>query len=273
MQEVLWDFKEDASVKARVYEFYHLNAEHTARTQCFHAPKMDYELKDTAEKESVGIIDTAEKKNVEIIDTVPCLADMAEEGYTLKQALMDRRTSWNFHREPLTPAEIKKYFAYSFGVNEKESGLKTYPSGGRLYPVEIYVVPTKKIAGKNAVFSESYCVRYNVHTRNIEKGSLFNADEVDLLVSATAIGSFSFDNAQMLVCLVGAPQAMKKKYHALSYRLMHDECGHMGQNMMLAAGLLGLSVVPLGGFFEARMKKLAGIREPEKKVLYVLAVG
>lgn len=262
MQEVLWDFKEDASVKARVYEFYHLNSEHTVRTQCFHAPKMDYELKEAPEK-----------RHLEVIDTVSCLAEVAEEGYTLKQALMNRRTSWNFHREPLTAAEIKKYFAYSFGINEKESGLKTYPSGGRLYPVEIYVIPTKKIAGRNSIFSESYCIRYDVHTGNIEKGNPFNKDEVDMLVSATAIGGFSFDNAQMLVCLVGNPEVMKKKYHALSYRLMHDECGHIGQNMMLAAGLLDLRVVPLGGFFESRIKKLAGIRETEKKVLYVLAVG
>ena len=54
---------------------------------------------------------------------------------------------------------------------------------------------------------------------------------------------------------------------------MHDECGHIGQNMMLAAGMLNLCVVPLGGFFEERIRQLLNIAGTEKRVLYVLAVG
>ena len=66
---------------------------------------------------------------------------------------------------------------------------------------------------------------------------------------------------------------MKKKYHALTYRLMHDECGHIGQNMMLTAGMMDLNTVPLGGFFEDRIRELLEIRHTAKRVLYVFAVG
>lgn len=261
METIIWDFREQADEKAGIYVHYHLNSEHTVRTQCYNAPKMDYELPEIKEKEK------------EKVWTVPCLQDMEDNGFTLKEALMLRRTSWDFQKAVLTDAELEKYIAYSFGINNKEQNLKTYPSGGRLYPVEVYLIPTRKLVGKNRIFKGDYCLKYNVHTRNLEKQSYSDVDKVDTLISATDIGSFSFDEAQFLVCLVGNPEVMKKKYHSLTYRLMHDECGHIGQNMMLVAGMMDLSVVPLGGFFEERIRKLLDIEATSKRVLYVLAVG
>ena len=261
METTLWNFREEADEKAKLYEFYHLNSEHTARTQSFNAPKMDYKLPETKEEER------------EAVWSIPYLEDIPDDGFTLKDALMKRRTSWDFHREVLTDEELEKYLAYSFGVNDKKQNLLTYPSGGRLYPVEIYLIPTEKTVGKNKIFAKDYCLKYNPRTRQLEKQSRSDTDRVDTLISATDIGPFTFSKAQFLVCLTGSPEVMKKKYHALTYRLMHDECGHIGQNMMLAAGMLNLCVVPLGGFFEERIRQLLNIAGTEKRVLYVLAVG
>lgn len=261
METIIWDFREQVSEKSKIYEFYHLNSEHTVRTQCYNAPKMDYKISRTS----------IEKR--EEVWTVPYLQDIEDNGFSLKDALMKRRTSWNFCRQVLTDAELERYIAYSFGINDKEDNLKTYPSGGRLYPVEIYLIPTRKIVGRNQIFERDYCLRYNVHTRNLEKQAKSDVNKVDSLISATDIGTFSFDKAQFLVCLVGNPEVMKKKYHSLTYRLMHDECGHIGQNMMLVAGMMDLCVVPLGGYFEDRIRNLAAIRDESKRVLYVLAVG
>lgn len=261
METIIWDFTEQTDEKAKIYEFYHLNSEHTVRTQCYNAPKMDYQISGPSE----------EKK--EKVWTIPYLQDLEESGFTLRDALLKRRTSWDFHRQVLSDVELEQYIAYSFGINDKEENLKTYPSGGRLYPVEIYLIPTRKIVGENQIFARDYCLRYNVHTRNLEKQSDSDVEKVDTLISATDIGTFTFDKAQFLVCLVGNPEMMKKKYHSLTYRLMYDECGHIGQNMMLVAGMMDLCVVPLGGFFEERIRNLAEIKDESKRVLYVLAVG
>ena len=66
---------------------------------------------------------------------------------------------------------------------------------------------------------------------------------------------------------------MSKKYHSLTYRLMQNEAGHIGQNIMLTAAALGLNSVPLGGFFEDRINSLIGIKETNKQTLYVFAIG
>ena len=261
METTIWDFREQADRKAEIYEFYHLNSEHTPRTQSFNAPKMDYKLPEKREEER------------EIVWSVPYLEDIPDDGFTLKDALMKRRTSWDFRRDVLTDAELEKYLAYSFGINDRAQNLKTYPSGGRLYPVEIYLIPTEKTVGKNKIFAGNYCLKYNASTRNLEKQALSDTGKVDSLISSTDIGPFTFSKAQFLVCLVGNPEVMKKKYHALTYRLMHDECGHIGQNMMLAAGMMNLNTVPLGGFFEDRIRDMLEIRHTPKRVLYVFVVG
>ena len=261
MDYIFWEFREKSEEKSEIFELYHLNSEHTPRTQCFNAPKMNYTLPEQTEVPK------------QTLWTVPFLSDIPDSGFSLKQALMQRRTSWNFSADPLTDQELETYIAYCFGINNKKENLKTYPSGGRLYPVEIYFIPTKRLRGKNKIFEGDYSLRYNVHTRGLELQSRMVTEWVDTLISATDIGSMSFEQAQFIVCLVGDPTIMKKKYHALTYRLMHNECGHIGQNMMLVAPLMGLHIVPLGGFFEERIRSVLEIQDTQKRILYVLAVG
>ncbi len=260
-EQVIWDFCEKPKDKAAIYEFYHINSEHTPRTQSFNAPKLDYKLPELQPKEK------------ECVWVIPCLEDIEDTKVTLKEALMRRRTSWNFRKNSITDKELETFIAYSMGINNKQENLKTYPSGGRLYPINCYFIPTKKVVGSNGIFKNEYCLKYNVHTRKMEKQSEYDRNEVNTLISATDIGTSSFDDALFLICLAGDAELMKKKYHSLTYRLMHDECGHIGQNICLAATMLGLSVVPLGGFFEERIRKMLDIDKRDERVLYVLAVG
>ena len=260
MEKVLWNFTEDIKDKSAIFKFYHLNSKHTVRTQCFNAPKLDYEI-------------IQEEEEYPIITQIPFLCDIKDDGFTLYNALMKRKTSWDFKKEALNDLEIEKFLAYSFGNKSQENQLKTYPSGGRLYPIEIYLIPSVKIIGSNKVFKEDNIVRYNVNTRNVELIKKGNANQIDRLISATDIGRFSFNESQFLICLVGNYKMMSKKYHSLTYRLMQNEAGHIGQNIMLTAAALGLNSVPLGGFFEDRINSLIGIEKTKKQTLYVFAIG
>ncbi len=262
MEKILWDFTEKAADKAKVFHLYHLNSKHTVRTQCFNAPKMDFHL------EEEKPVDHRDKK----VWVVPPLQEIEDCGYTLKQAMMQRRTSWKFEHDNLSDKDVERFIAYSFGINDTEHNLKTYPSGGRLYPIDIYLIPTPKTVGSNQIFQTAHTLQYDVNTRELIRNSVMDLEKIDTLISATDIGTFSFKEAQFIVCLVGHSEKMQQKYHALTYRLMHDECGHIGQNIMLSAAMLHLSVVPLGGFFEDRIKSMLRIKE-EDELLYVLAIG
>jgi nitroreductase len=52
---------------------------------------------------------------------------------------------------------------------------------------------------------------------------------------------------------------------------IHLEAGHAAQNLLLQAVTLGLSAVPIGGFFEDQVVQVLAI-QPERP-LYVIAAG
>lgn len=97
MDYIFWEFREKSEEKSEIFELYHLNSEHTPRTQCFNAPKMNYTLPEQTEVPK------------QTLWTVPFLSDIPDSGFSLKQALMQRRTSWNFSADPLTDQELETY--------------------------------------------------------------------------------------------------------------------------------------------------------------------
>lgn len=261
MSGLLWDFNEKAEDKGRIYQFYHLNSKHSPRTQSFQAPKVNYSKKEQ------------EDSTYPLVVKVPYLDDIKDTGYTLYSSLKERRTSWSFQRSTMTDDEILTFLAYSFGVNDKEQNTKTYPSGGRMYPVEIYLIPNTRIQESSGIFSEDKVYRYNVQTRDIEIVADGNIKLLNTLTSSTDIGSMTFDDTQFLICLVGNYRQINEKYHSLTYRLIQMELGHIGQNIMLTAAMLKLNTVPLGGFFEDRVNRYLNIDGVTKQTLYVFAAG
>lgn len=261
MSELLWDFSEKAEDKGRIYQFYHINSKHSPRTQSFQAPKMIYSK------------DYKEDSNYPVVAKVPLLEETKDTGYSLYSALMERRTSWSFQRATMTDDEILMFLAYSFGVSDKEQNTKTYPSGGRMYPVEIYLIPNISIQQSSKIFSKDKVFRYNVVTRDIEIMADGNINLLDSLTSSTDIGTMTFADTQFLICLVGNYTHINEKYHSLTYRLIQMELGHIGQNIMLTAAMLKLNTVPLGGFFEDRVNRYLNIDGITKQTLYIFAAG
>lgn len=262
MEYNFWNFSEQTGDKERLFRLYHENSKHSPRTQCFNVPRNHYDT---------GI--DLEEKQYPTIYQIPCLEDLRDDGYSLYDALLLRRTSWKFIREALTDKEIEKLIAYSFGISNKEQNLKTYPSGGRMYPVEIYIIPGYKIINQSRIFPEDKVYRYNIHTRNIEVIGDGDVKKLDSLISSTDIGGMTFAQAQFLICLVGNYKVMAKKYHSLTYRLMQNELGHIGQNLMLAATMLKVNSVPLGGFFEERINSYLMLDGTSKTNMYTFALG
>lgn len=261
MSELLWDFSEKAEDKGRIYQFYHINSKHSPRTQSFQAPKVNYSK------------EWQEKNSYPVVAKVPYLEEMNDTGYTLYSSLMERRTSWSFQRSTMTDDEMLMFLAYSFGVSDKEHNTKTYPSGGRMYPVEIYLIPNTRIQQSSKVFNGDKVYRYNVGTRDIEVVADGNIKLIDTLTSSTDIGTMTFTDTQFLICLVGNYMQINEKYHSLTYRLIQMELGHIGQNIMLTAAMLKLNTVPLGGFFEDRVNRYLNIDGITKQTLYVFAAG
>ncbi|UZM98586.1 nitroreductase family protein [Lysinibacillus sp. MHQ-1] len=115
----------------------------------------------------------------------------------------------------------------------------------------------------------------------IEQGNimLLNSDTQKLLVkqyvswdeiSKAFIQKYLANTAQFAVALSCDMSGISGKYTDISYKLVQQEAGHIGQNIQLVANYLGLESVPLGGFYDIELSKLLSDHQTS---LYAFLIG
>ncbi|WP_235616144.1 nitroreductase family protein [Lysinibacillus sphaericus] len=108
---------------------------------------------------------------------------------------------------------------------------------------------------------------------------LLNSDTQKLLVkqyvswdeiSKAFIQKYLANTAQFAVALSCDMSGISGKYTDISYKLVQQEAGHIGQNIQLVANYLGLESVPLGGFYDIELSKLLSDHQTS---LYAFLIG
>ncbi len=176
---------------------------------------------------------------------------------SLESALAQRRSLREFDRRELTLAEIGQILWAAQGITNSDEGLRTAPSAGALYPLEVYV------ATSSGVF----------HYRPINH-ILVRAILEDVrrqLRQATPEQGW-VEEAPCVFVIAGIYERTTGKYRDLRIRYVHLEAGHVAQNILLQAVALGLGGVTVGAFRQRPVEKILDLREREK-ALYLIPVG
>lgn len=188
---------------------------------------------------------------------IPLPAPVRAGQMSLEEALHRRRSVREFSTSPLTEQQIGQLLWAAQGITGPE-GLRTAPSAGALYGLEIYV----------ATATGFY--RYAPEAHQLERQS-----EEDL---RPALCRAAFDQESVLgaaaVFVIAAVYArIAGKYgEARSVRYVHLEAGHTAQNLLLQAVALGLGSVPMGAFRDAQVHKVLAL-PAEQSPLYLIPVG
>ena len=143
---------------------------------------------------------------------------------------------------------------------------RTAPSGGGLFPLELYV-STKHVAGLGAGL---YHFDPNEHGLRCLRIGDYSHDLSESLVEFQA--HLAFDSAA-IVLMTAIFQRSTFKYGARGYRFVLIEVGHVAQNMNLAATALGLGCFNLGGFYDRAADRFLGIDGLHQSTVYMMALG
>jgi SagB-type dehydrogenase family enzyme len=186
---------------------------------------------------------------------------------TLADAIVSRRSRRSFGPRPLELSGLATLLYAAYGVTAAIDGtpqaLRTVPSGGALFPLELYVVGQRVEGLAPSLF------HYDPLRHGLEL----------LRPLASPAGPELSPYAEPLVAsaAVVAITAMfwrsRFKYGARAYRFALMEAGHVGQNLLLAAAALGLEAVPLGGFFDREVDALLGVDGIYEASLYLVPLG
>jgi len=166
--------------------------------------------------------------------------------HTLGQLLQQRRSLREYSAAPLSLANVSQLLWAAQGITDAR-GLRTAPSAGALYPLELYVVAGKVTGLEAGVYHyQVYSHKLAPHVAGDKRLALAQAAYMQTwLADAPAVIVFSADYSRS-----------SKKYGTRATRYVHMEVGHAAQNLFLQAEDLGLGCVVVGAFEDEEVAEL-----------------
>ena len=185
----------------------------------------------------------------------------------LWQLLYSRRSRREYDGgRPLTTEKLSALLWATQGVTARygEVPFRTAPSAGGLYPVETYLL-VRVVEGL-----EPGIYHFRPHTFDLE--FLKKGDQTRELAEAV-LGQTIVMAAQVTFIWTAIVERSKWKYRQRAYRYIYLDAGHIGENLYLAAGALGLGVCAIGAFYDDRANGIIGVDGVEETVIYMATVG
>lgn len=178
-------------------------------------------------------------------------------GPPLTLALGRRRSMREFAARELDAAEIAQLCWAAQGVTEPHMGLRTAPSAGALYPLELDIVTAAGV--------DRYLPHEHALMRRI-------AHDVRAALTRAALSQSCIAHAACVLAIAAVPRRTATKYGARGVRYATLEAGHAAQNVLLQACALGLAAVPAGAFDDEAVARVLGYLGGEEP-LYLIAAG
>jgi SagB-type dehydrogenase family enzyme len=180
--------------------------------------------------------------------------------------LLDERTSEPPRvRRSLSLDRLAVVLAAAAGARTRADGAsrRPAPSGGALYPLELYAVPLAVPGLGRSVY------HYNPYRHRVTP--LRPAREED--VAACLVDATIAERSAVVLVLTAMFWRTRFKYGLRGYRFALLEAGHVMQNVVLTTTALDLAAVPLGGWYDRRVDELVGANGLDEAAVYLVAVG
>ena len=184
----------------------------------------------------------------------------------LADVLRSRRSMRRFAESPLTREQLAALLEAGYGVTEQDErdvlpALRSAPSAGALYPLELFVAVRRVDGLDPGVYHYDPLRREIRHVADAAEPAAVSP-HAEVIESAAAV-----------LILTAVFWRSRFKYGLRAYRFTLLEAGHAAQNVLLAATALGLGSIVLGGFYDGRVDGLLGLDGVNESSLVLVCVG
>lgn len=180
---------------------------------------------------------------------VLALPEAAPARASLEAALSNRRSADAFGDGEVRASVLSSLLTRSYGVSGSlgEHALRPTPSGGALYPLDVYVLPHRV---------ETLRAGGRYHFDPFER-VLADVGDVDSAALDEALNIPNINGSAAMTLVVSASFWRSRfKYGQRALRFTLIEAGHLVQNLLLLATAHGLACRPIGGFFDTRLTEV-----------------
>jgi len=190
---------------------------------------------------------------------------------SIEEVLNARRSVRQYADSSMSINEISQLLWAAYGVTKSyesptslRGGLKTSPSAGALYPLELYLVAWNIDQLENGIykyFSEDHSLKL-----------VMSGDKRDELSTAAWDQSWLKDAAGAIVYSAVFSRTTDKYGERGKDRYVCMDVGHSAQNVYLQGVALGIGTCAIGAFNDNKLKELINMPEDETP-LYIMPIG
>jgi SagB-type dehydrogenase family enzyme len=210
-------------------------------------------------------------------DIVQLPAPQYDSRTSVEKAISLRRSIREYTDVPLSISEISQilWAAQGFTQERKEpprmwnpkyewqGGLRTAPSAGALYPMEIYF-----LAGNVEGLAQGV---YKFIPKNHSLKKMMSVDKRTDLCNA-ALKQASIEKAAAAIVMAAVYERTSFKYGERAERYVHIEAGSIAENVYLQGMTLGIGTVIIGAFVDKEVKSVLQLPEDENP-LAIMSLG
>ncbi|HWQ49404.1 MAG TPA: SagB/ThcOx family dehydrogenase [Methanosarcina sp.] len=186
----------------------------------------------------------------------------ASDRSRIEELIAKRRSVRRYKDKKLSESIISSLLWAAQGISSEE-GLRTSPSAGALYPLEIHVVT----GGGGELEPGVYRYIPEDHTLVLE----ITGDMREKL-SKAALSQPMIRNAPVSFVISAVYARITGKYGNRGLRYTHMEAGHAAQNVSLLGVELGIGTCTIGAFEDEGVKNVLKLPANEEP-LYILPLG
>lgn len=188
------------------------------------------------------------------------------QGMAVEEAIKKRRSIRSYSGKPMNMAELSGLLFSAQGITGEIHGqkLRTAPSAGALYPMELYVF-VHNVSGLSQGLYHYNPLEHSLIV--IKKGDLRED------ISKAGLGQKALKEANVVIALTAVPGRTTRKYGNRGFRYIYIEAGHIAQNMALEAVSSGLGAATIGAFLDNELNRLIGIDGKKGISLYLFTAG
>jgi SagB-type dehydrogenase family enzyme len=185
-----------------------------------------------------------------------------ESNVSTEEALLKRRSVREYGNKPLTLQEVSQLLWAAQGITGGY-GMRTAPSAGALYPIELYLV-----AGH---VNELAAGIYRYRPKGHELLKLAEGDKRRELYLAS-LEQEAVRDAAVAIVIAAVYGRTTIKYGKRGMRYVHMEVGSVAQNIYLQAVTLKVGTVFIGAFDDAKVKRVINMPDGEEP-LAIMPLG
>jgi SagB-type dehydrogenase family enzyme len=188
-------------------------------------------------------------------------------GPAMWDSLRSRRSVRHYASRPMELESLSQLLWAAAGPVGKAPGgriLRTAPSAGGRYPIEIYPI-ANRVQGLR---SGLYHYKYSSHVL-----SPLAYGDLGIAAAAAAMGQDACRQASVVFVLTAVFARTFERYHERALRYVFLDAGHVAENIALAAAGLGFGTCMLGAFLDGQLNELVRVDGNEEAAVYMVAAG